>query len=269
MEIPDSEIKDYLLPSSTDNILKTEGVDENFDGCSICYGERSSESNIVTPNCGHKHHENCLTEWINKSAHLGPTCPMCRYLMIRKDYEFWFKLGRETCNMSRWSWYCGQIISVNFGKSSTYAKLFPYNSPFLGVQANLDSLIQQSYDLDEDTDFNTHLQKYLKTSKRVNCCDVFYNTSTIIEPDIPHPTGKRYPKTITNQQKCYIDQFRNRLKLFLNYLDYVIDNMKTPKNTMQWKETTGRNSMKDFVTSVNKMKKWYDKMVVLDELNLS
>jgi len=98
---------------------------------------------------------------------------------------------------------------------------------------------------------------------------VFYNTSSIIEPDIPRPIGKRYPKTITSQQKCYIDAFRVRLKLFINYLDYIVDNMKIPKNTTRWKETTGRNSMKDFVTSVNKMKKWHDKMVVLDELNLS
>jgi len=188
--------------------------------------------------------------------------------MMRDDYEFWFKLGRETCNMRRWSDYCDQIISANFGKSSKYAKLFPIHSPFLGVQAHLDSLIQQSYDLDEDTDFNKHLQQYLKTSERVNCCDVFYNIDTITEPHIPCHTGK-YPKKITQQQKQYIDAFRDRLKVFLNYLDYIVDNMKMPKNTMRWKETTGRNSMKDFITSVNKVKKWCDKLNLLDELNLS
>jgi hypothetical protein len=264
MEIPDSEIQVYLLPSSKPPI-KNEGVDETFDEC-VCF--ECSKEPIVSLNCGHKYHKECISKWIETCEMIGPTCPICRSEMIRMDYKFWFKLGRETCNMRRWSDYCDQIISANFGKSSKYAKLFPIHSPFLGVQAHLDSLIQQSYDLDEDTDFNKHLQQYLKTSERVNCCDVFYNIDTITEPHIPCHTGK-YPKKITQQQKQYIDAFRNRLKVFLNYLDYIVDNMKMPKNMMQWKETTGRNSMKDFITSVNKVKKWCDKLNLLDELNLS
>ena len=45
--------------------------------------------------------------------------------------------------------------------------------------------------------------------------------------------------------------------------------MKMPKNTMRWKESTGRNSLKDFNMNVKKLKKWYDKLILLDELNLS
>lgn len=264
MEIPDSEIEKYLLPS-TGVSLKDEGVDENFDVC-ICFD--CSKEPIVSLNCGHKYHKECISKWIETCKMIGPTCPHCRHLMIRDDYEFWFKLGRETCNMKKWSDYCGQIVSRNFGISSKYKKLFPLHSVFLGVQANLDSLIQQSYNLDEDDEFKKHLRDYLNTSNWVNCCDVFYNIGTITEPDIPSHTGK-YPKTITQQQKCYIDEFRNRLKVFLNYLDYIVDNMKMPKNTLSWEETTGRNSMKDFKVSVNKLKKWQDKLVLLDELNLS
>ena len=264
MEIPDSEIQVYLLPSSKPPI-KNEGVDETFDEC-ICY--ECSNKPIVSLKCGHKYHNVCISKWVETCEMIGPTCPQCRRLMIKDDYEFWFKLGRETCNMRRWSQCCGQIISTNFGKSSKYAKLFPYNSAFLGVQGDLDSLIQQSYDLDEDTEFNKHLQRYLNTSKRVNCCDVFYNIGTITEPYIPRHIG-RYPKTVTQQQKQYIDTFRDRLKHFTDYLDYIIDNMNVPKNTVRWEQTTRRNSMKDFIASVNKMKKWSDKLNLLDELNLS
>lgn len=264
MEIPYSEIRVYLLPSA-EPLIKNEGVDETFDEC-VCFD--CSKVPIVTLKCGHKYHKECISKWFETCEMIGPTCPQCRRLMIKDDYEFWFKLGRETCNMRLWSDYCGQIVSRNFGKSSKYSKLFPLHSVFLGVQRDLDSLIQQSYNLDEDDEFNKHLREYLNTSKGMNCCDVFYSIGTITEPDIPRHTGK-YPKTITQQQKQYIDAFRDRLKLFTDYLDYIVDNMNVPKNTLKWEVSTCRNSMKGFVASVNKLKKWSDKLNLLDELNLS
>jgi hypothetical protein len=268
MEIPVSEIREYLLPSSNEITLKNEGVDENFDEC-ICFD--CSKEPIVSLKCGHKYHKKCISEWIKTCETIGPTCPKCRRLMIRDDYEFWFKLGRETCNMAKWSCYCYFIISRNFGKSSPFATKFPTWSAFLGVQADLDSLIQQSYDRCEDDEFNKHLRVYLNIpeNKRINCCDVFYNIDNIVDPQIPYPTSNRYNKTITLQQKHYIDEFRNRLKLFLNYLDYITDNMTIPKNTLKWEETTRRHSMKEFNKSVDKLRKWNDKLVILDELNLS
>lgn len=195
--------------------------------------------------------------------------------MIRDDYEFWFKLGRETCNMARWSDYCYFMISRNFGKSSPFAKKFPQArspwSPLTYVQGNLDDLIQQSYDRHEDAEFNKHLRVYLNIPENepVSCCDVFYNIGNIIDPQIPYRTSNRYNKTITLQQKHYIDEFRIRLKHFLKYLDYIKDNMRPPKNTLKWKETTRIDSMKQFNKSVNKLKKWSDKLVFFDELNLS
>lgn len=278
MEIPVSEIREYLLPSSNEITLKNEGVDENFDEC-ICFD--CSKEPIVSLNCGHKYHKECISEWIKTCETIGPTCPQCRRLMIRDDYEFWFKLGRETCNMARWSDYCYFMISRNFGKSSPFATKFPREgtwTPLSDVQANLDDLIQQSYDRAEDAEFNKHLRMYLKLpeNEQVSCCYVFYNIGNIIDPQIPYSgrgrgrgRGRGYNKTITLQQKHYIDEFRNRLKLFLTYLDYIKDNMRTPKNTLKWKETTRIDSMKEFIKSVNKLKQWSDKLVVLDELNLS
>ena len=200
--------------------------------------------------------------------------PSSNEITIKDDYEFWFKLGRETCNMARWSDYCYFMISRNFGKSSPFATKFPQEgtwTPLSDVQANLDDLIQQSYDRDEDAEFNKHLRMYLKLpeNKQVSCCDVFYNIGNIIDPQIPYPASRKRNKTITLQQKHYIDEFRNRLKLFLNYLDYIKDNMRPPKNTLKWKKTTRKDSMKEFNKSVNKLKKWSDKLVFLDELNLS
>ena len=272
MEIPVSEIREYLLPSSNEITLKDEGVDENFDEC-ICFD--CSEGPIVSLNCGHKYHKECISEWIKTCETIGPTCPKCRRLMIRDDYELWFKLGRETCNMARWSDYCYFMISRNFGKSSPFAKKFPQArspwSPLTYVQGNLDDLIQQSYDRHEDAEFNKHLRVYLNIPENepVSCCDVFYNIGNIIDPQIPYRTSNRYNKTITLQQKHYIDEFRIRLKHFLKYLDYIKDNMRPPKNTLKWKETTRIDSMKQFNKSVNKLKKWSDKLVFFDELNLS
>jgi hypothetical protein len=190
--------------------------------------------------------------------------------MLSEDYMFWFKLGRETCNMRRWGAYCRMMVSSSFGISSKYAKVFPNHSVFTCVQGNLDSLLQQSYDYHEDNAFNKHLQEYLQTSANVSCTEVFYCTGTITEPDIPRRVGK-CPKTITQQQKHYIDEFRKRLDAFLKYLDFIIDNIPKPKNTDMWQQNSSRktNSLDEFKSSVKKLKKCRDRLYILDEMNLS
>ncbi len=263
MNIPVCEIGTYLLPS-TEIILKDGGIDENFDEC-ICY--ECSKQPIVSLQCGHIYHKECISKWIEKCEAVGPTCPQCRHSMIKGDYKFWFKLGRETCNMRKWGDYCQSIIYANFGSSSKYSKVFP---SLLGVQANLDSLLQQSYDYSEDSEFNEHLKKYLQVTGNVSCTQVFYCIGTIIKPDTPHRIGK-YPKTITQHQKDYIDEFRKRCNKFLGYLNFIAENIPKPKHTDRWQWNSGRkmNSLDEFKGTVKKLKKCYDKLILLDEINLS
>lgn len=262
MEIPVSEIREYLLPSNNP-ILKEIGIDTTFDECTCL---DCSDAPIVSLPCGHKYHKICITPWIDRTHEIGPTCPICRRTMIN-NYEFWFKLGRETCNLSEWGHYCGEILNSRFGKSSKYSKLFDKDA-LSKLKGSLDDLIQQSYDRVEDPPFNEELKKYMKTTENVNCTYVFYLLHNIEKPEIQTCTGK-YPKTLKFDQKQYIDKFRMRLNDFMKYMDFLVDNMPKPKNTERWFQVTGRHSMKNFKSYINKLKKWYEKLSVLDEINLS
>jgi hypothetical protein len=54
-------------------IISTKKTDKDNE-CPICYSEFTHEDPSII-RCGHKFHNNCLTEWINYG---GKTCPICR-----------------------------------------------------------------------------------------------------------------------------------------------------------------------------------------------
>jgi len=82
---------------------------------------------------------------------------------------------------------------------------------------------------------------------------------------------EKYPKTITQHQKDYIDEFRKRCNKFLGYLNFIAENIPKPKHTDRWQWKSGRkmNSLDEFKGTVKKLKKYYDKLTLLDEINLS
>ena len=264
MEIPVSEIHEYLLPSNNPD-LKEIGIDTTFDECTCL---DCSDALIVSLPCGHKYHKNCITPWIERTHDTGPTCPICRRTMIN-NYEFWFKFGREMCNIKTWCDYCETILYNNFGLSSKYTKLFNAAQRFDGIQSNLDYLLQQSYDLDEDSTFNEKLKQYLQTTKQVYLIDVFYTIGNIKEPDYIYSSNKVFPKTLTREQQEYIYKFKSRVYEFLKYLEFILENMPNPKNAEEWRGYMGGDARKRLEINTTKLKKWYEKLSVLDEINLS
>ena len=65
---------------------------------------------------------------------------------------FWFKLGRETCNLKEWADNCMSIVYSGFGKSSVYYNClravsngYPYHRGIAKVQSKLDNMICTYY----------------------------------------------------------------------------------------------------------------------------
>lgn len=53
--------------------------------CPICLDDIISSTNVMTTECGHKFHTNCMLQNINKSG--GFSCPCCRAEMIEVEEE--------------------------------------------------------------------------------------------------------------------------------------------------------------------------------------
>lgn len=61
-------------------MLTLTGTEMDF-GCIICQDTFSSGGPCVVTKCGHIFHDNCITDWINKSR----TCPSCRAFRNKAD----------------------------------------------------------------------------------------------------------------------------------------------------------------------------------------
>jgi hypothetical protein len=143
---------------------------------------------------------------------------------------FWFNLGRETCNLSRWSDYCMSIVYSGFGKSSRYYNcLKPFSNAYHNgkvsalsfFKCKLDTLICAYYPLSiQNCDENI-----LRISNQGRIIDIFFNTSDFKEYPNPKFIGnKRFPKIIKKEDKIYILSLVNRLKHYKYYIEnYVIN----------------------------------------------
>lgn len=275
MDTPPNEIINYLLPS--DVISMTDHKKDNkFDECVICVS--CSENDIVSLECKHKFHKDCIQKWIQKTQRLGPTCPMCRHEIVHKDKTFWFKLGRETCNLRRWSWYCYSILQQNFGKSSEYTKNFDLIHTFISIQGKLDSILMKSYRWDEDSSFAHSLMEYIGTDKPMRITDVFYNIGNFepppFSPSNPIPLeGKKFRKTLTTDQVNFINAFKLRLNNYIEYLKFIKENIERPTawDRVDWphgvpsfvnQSISWTHELQHFDKSIEKIEKKSKKLVV-------
>ena len=219
MEIPVCEINEYLLPHYVQ--ASEEPLDETFES-SICCDY--SNKWIISLPCGHKYHGECLNEWIdNKCRSCGAkrlrdtsTCPMCREeVRIIPNYNFWFKLGTETCNLIKWNDFIRKILIhtkhvKRLDKIQKYMKVVVIN--------NLDFLSRHSLD----------------------CIDYdFYNLENIKEPVIEEPKRScipfiKYKRILTLEEKVYIFKFKIRLGEYIEYLEYISNNIPKPQILTDW-----------------------------------
>lgn len=166
-------------------------------------------------------------------------------LPSKYDHMFWLKLGRETCNLIRWSRICHMIISEKYGKSDPRAKsLWSFiGAPshlFGGVQNALDAFLLSSYTegSKEEHEFLEALREYAGLNHpRGNLVNVFYNISNVESTNFEKAAeertreyrdrkfvpirGRKLPKSLSSEEMEYLEQFRERMHQYIQYLKFI------------------------------------------------
>jgi len=172
---------------------------------------------------------------------------------------FWFKIGRETCNLIEWNTNCMHIVFSGFGKSTNFYKcLLPFSRLYgpkkklhLAIQCKLDDMICAYYPIrKKNCDENI-----LKISKLRSIIDIFYNNSDCKE--YPYIKNSRFSKVIRIEEKMYILNFIHRLKLYKYYMENYVINKILPEEKIIHKEL-----LKYF----NKYGKCIDKLNILEDI---
>lgn len=161
-------------------------------------------------------------------------------LPSKNDHMFWLKLGRETCNLSQWSWYCFLIMQENYGKSdprskSLYAFCASWDGAFTYVKGTLDTFLMRSYGVGskEEHEFEAALREYVQPPYRtnresINMIDVFYNIANIEEPTLKRRRqGRRLPKNLDPEDMEYLEEFRRRMHQYVQYLKFIQTNFNS------------------------------------------
>ena len=172
---------------------------------------------------------------------------------------FWFKLGRETCNLMKWVDNSRSIVYSGFGKSSCYYNcLRPVSNlnggPCINVikpmRCKPDDMICKYYDVNSKDNI-------LTISNVMSIMDIFYNNSNCKKYPYKVPERRRFSKVIQTEEKIYILNLILRLKQLKYYLEhYVINKILLEEKNMH----------KDLIKSVNKFGKSNDKLKILEDI---
>jgi hypothetical protein len=156
-----------------------------------------------------------------------------KLLPSKNDHTFWLKLGRETCNLSEWSFYCFLIIQENYGKSDPRAKSLwaLHDNTFINIKGVLDDFLLRSYEKGskEEHELLAALHEYAQPPRvrlpphdRLYITDVFYNIDNIEKPILRRrQEGSKYPKFLDAEEIEYIQEFRQRMHEYIQYLKYL------------------------------------------------
>tara|TARA_B100000902_G_C27173972_1_gene845353 strand:+ start:145 stop:774 length:630 start_codon:yes stop_codon:yes gene_type:complete len=77
----------FIKDVSQSIVEKEEGDSENLDVCVICIEKYKDGDKILSLNCNHSYHKECISPWIKKQIenNIKPKCPTCRTPI---DYEW-------------------------------------------------------------------------------------------------------------------------------------------------------------------------------------
>lgn len=147
-------------------------------------------------------------------------------LSSENEQMFWIKLGRETCNICHWSFYCSSISSINYGKTDPHSKSLEALWHALdSIRSTLDDLLMVSYEIKskEEHDFEAVLREYAqpsnnRTDKNLTLVNVFYSIANIERPNEIKRHKGRYPRNLVADDKFYIEAFLQRTEKYIRFI---------------------------------------------------
>ena len=153
--------------------------------------------------------------------------------------DFWLRLGRETCNLDKWSVNCLSIMFKSYGTSDARNKPFQMSNAFSKLKCVLDDFVCQYYPA------NTWEINGAKLTQ------VFYGNATIDEYHVMPTEGKKYKKSLSDEERQYMEAFVSRLDDYIDYLENTIGMIPYSQHIQHglWSRY-----MRNTATYVNKLK---------------
>jgi hypothetical protein len=132
--------------------------------------------------------------------------------------EYWVKLGRECCNLQRWSIYINMILSHCFGKSSKYVT-------YISKYYKLLELIKDKMDTVVCSHYISSQHDIEYKGEKIDLVKIFYGNETIMKYPVKYSSEykNQYKNTLTPQDKQYILTFVDRSKALIDFLENKFD----------------------------------------------
>jgi hypothetical protein len=171
--------------------------------------------------------------------------------------EYWVKLGRECCNLQRWSMYIHMILSYCFGESSKYVTYInKYSKILKSIKDIMDTIVCSYYSSSQySVEYN---------GEKIDIIKLFYGNDTITEYPVKYSGEytnqlKKYKHTLTLQDKQYILTFIDRSKALIEFLENKFDLYNNDRE----KKTKEKHLLFGII---NKFKKLLERENIINEI---
>ena len=162
---------------------------------------------------------------------------------------FWINLGKETCNLDMWSWYCYDIFQKSFGKTRFKFVYDIRYKLFINLKDELDKLVCNYY------------PRNITSIENIPLIHIFYNNYDIIK--YPVRNIDKSKKYITTDEQIYIMTFIKRINVYLKYIENNIDKFSINLNIYNYTSKEVANIKKNIIKTISKIKKKCDKLSII------
>ena len=176
--------------------------------------------------------------------------------------RLWISMGKETCNLKYWTSYCFYILLNPFGKTK-FAALSTRHIVHTTISNVMDTLVGMYYP--------RNIHEIHVDGKEHMITEIFYSNKDIHEARIDHSVHKKKCTTRSDQQ--YILKYFERIAIYFDYLDAIIDklvghiNERYVHSANKKKQCVKRirSAMKTITKKYDKLKQEIEEIAILEE----
>ena len=177
--------------------------------------------------------------------------------------RLWISMGKETCNIKNWTIYCFYILQNSFGKTKFAALSSTRQKIHEKISNAMDTLVGMYYPRDIH-EIHVYGKEHMIT-------EIFYSNKGIHEARIDHSVHKK--KCITRSDQQYILKYFERIAIYFDYLDAIIDKLvghiaeRYVHSANKKKQCVKRirSAMKTITKKYDKLKQEIENIAILEE----